>query len=107
MEPIIWASRNDVSISHPGIESVTDLVRAHDSKIYFSGRLKQRIEYSEDGPHLGEIGWTHIWAQLSGTTLSVWDMAAVESASLEGRQEFPECIDVTESVGYTFQEKPS
>ena len=75
------------------------LTLAHTRKIYFSGPLVRRFERQPDGQKpVKDDGWKEIWAQLSGTTLSVWDMADVEEASKQGKQVPPTYINVTDAV---------
>lgn len=84
---------------HPEIRSVVQLQVAHGRKIYFSGPLVRRVECLPDGsrPHKDE-GWTEIWAQLGGTTLSVWDMREIQEASKQGKEVPPAYINVTDAV---------
>ncbi len=85
---------------HPEIEQVVALTLAHSSKIYCSGPLTRKIERQSDGnaakPH--EAGWSDVWAQLGGTTMSVWDMQAINKASQEGKEVPPSYLNVTDSV---------
>lgn len=81
------------------IKSVVDLSLAHAHKIYFSGPLVRRVERLPDGNKPGrDAGWVDVWAQLGGTTLSVWDMKAIEEASKRGEEVPPSYINVTDSV---------
>jgi CCR4-NOT transcriptional complex subunit CAF120 len=84
---------------HPEIRSIVQLTFAHTHKVYFSGPLVRRVERQADGqaPARDE-GWVEVWAQLGGTTLSVWDMRAVEQASKEGREVPPAYLNVTDAV---------
>lgn len=83
---------------HPEIRSVVQLTIAHAHKIYFSGPLVRRFERQPDGhkPTKDE-GWTEVWAQLGGTTLSVWDMKEIQEASKQGREVPPSYINVTDA----------
>ncbi|KAF6759942.1 hypothetical protein DFP72DRAFT_121002 [Ephemerocybe angulata] len=83
---------------HPEIRSVVGLTVAHAHKIYFSGRLVRRVERQPDGqrPHKDE-GWTDVWAQLGGTTLSVWDMKEVDEARKQGTEVPPIYVNVTDA----------
>ena len=83
----------------PEIRSVVQLNEAHAHKIYFSGPLTRRIERQPDGnrPHKDE-GWCEIWAQLSGTTLSIWDMKQIQEASKQGKKVPPSYVNVTDAV---------
>ena len=87
---------------HPEIEQVVALTLAHSSKIYCSGPLIRKIERQSDGqaakPH--ESGWSDVWAQLGGTTMSVWDMQAINKASQEGKEVPPTYLNVTDSVSH-------
>jgi CCR4-NOT transcriptional complex subunit CAF120 len=75
------------------------LTFAHTHKIYFSGPLIRRVERQPDGQKPAkDEGWVEVWAQLGGTTLSVWDMRAVEQASKEGREVPPAYINITDAV---------
>ncbi|KZV88890.1 hypothetical protein EXIGLDRAFT_678466 [Exidia glandulosa HHB12029] len=83
---------------HPEIRSVVSLVTAHAHKVYFSGPLIERKERLTDGSrnHKDEI-WLDVWAQLGGTTLSIWDMRAIEEASKEGREVPPTYINIQDA----------
>ncbi|KAI9066236.1 hypothetical protein FKP32DRAFT_1673985 [Trametes sanguinea] len=83
---------------HPEIRSVVTLTLAHAHKVYFSGPLVRRYERQPDGqkPSKDE-GWREVWAQLGGTTLSVWDMAEIREASKQGKQVPPTYINVTDA----------
>jgi len=85
---------------HPEIEQVVALTLAHSSKIYCSGALARKIERQSDGSpaKLHEAGWSDVWAQLGGTTMSVWDMEAINKASQEGKEVPPTYLNVTDSV---------
>lgn len=83
---------------HPEIQQVVGLTLAHSGKIYSSGPLVRRIERNADGSIVKDAKWAEVWAQLGGTTLSVWDMEAIKRASEEGREEPPTYINVTDSV---------
>ncbi|KAG5339807.1 hypothetical protein C0989_003488 [Termitomyces sp. Mn162] len=82
---------------HPEIRSVVQLTSAHAHKIYFSGPLVRRIERrpTEKQPH-GEV-WFGVWAQLGGTTLSIWDMAQVQEASRQGKEVPPLYVNTTDA----------
>lgn len=83
---------------HPEIRSVVQLTLAHAHKIYVSGPLVRRIERLPDGHAPGiDDGWRDVWAQLGGTTLSVWDMAEIEEANKEGREVPPTYINITDA----------
>lgn len=84
---------------HPEIRSVVQLTVAHARKVYFSGPLIRRLERGPDGgrPHKDE-GWVDVWAQLGGTTLSIWDMAKIAEASKEGKEVPPTYINVQDAV---------
>jgi len=71
---------------HPKIRSIVSLALAHTQKTYFSGPLIHKFERNPDGkPHKDE-GWREVWAQLSGTTLCIWDMEEVKIANQQGRE---------------------
>ena len=85
---------------HPEIRSLVQLNVAHAYKIYYSGPLVRRIERLPEGQKATKDGgWTDIWAQLGGTTLSVWDMKQVQEASKQGREVPPTYINMTDAVG--------
>ncbi|KAF8638252.1 hypothetical protein AX17_002274 [Amanita inopinata Kibby_2008] len=83
---------------HPEIRSVVQLTMAHSHKIYYSGPLVRRIERQPDGqkPSKDE-GWIDVWAQLGGTTLSVWDMKQVQEASKQGKEVPPTYVNMTDA----------
>lgn len=84
---------------HPEIRSVVQLTLAHAHKVYFSGPLVRRIERQPDGQKpTKDDGWKEVWAQLGGTTLSVWDMEEIREASKQGKQVPPAYINVTDAV---------
>ncbi|KAI1796860.1 hypothetical protein LXA43DRAFT_878536 [Ganoderma leucocontextum] len=83
---------------HSEIKSVVQLTLAHAHKVYFSGPLVRRIERQPDGQKpTKDEGWREVWAQLGGTTLSVWDMKEIQEASKQGRQVPPTYINVTDA----------
>ncbi|KAJ6486734.1 hypothetical protein C8R45DRAFT_995684 [Mycena sanguinolenta] len=83
---------------HPEIRSVVQLTTAHAQKVYFSGPLVRRIERQPDGQRPAEDeGWTDVWAQLAGTTLSIWDMKQVQEASAQGKEVPPTYINMTDA----------
>ena len=84
---------------HPEIRSVVNLTHAHAHKVYMSGPLVRRIERLPDGHQpLKDEGWRDVWAQLGGTTLSIWDMKEIDEASKEGKEVPPTYINVTDAV---------
>ncbi|KAI0950970.1 hypothetical protein AcW1_008133 [Taiwanofungus camphoratus] len=83
---------------HPEIRSIVQLTMAHAHKIYYSGPLVRHVERQPDGQKpTKDDGWRDVWAQLGGTTLSVWDMQAIDEASKQGRQVPPTYINVTDA----------
>lgn len=79
------------------------LTLAHAHKIYISGPLVKHIERQPDGQKPArDEGWRDVWAQLGGTTLSVWDMKAIEEASKQGKQVPPAYINVTDAVSRAY-----
>ncbi|KAF9804479.1 hypothetical protein IEO21_09380 [Rhodonia placenta] len=93
-----FSSSSTASPMHPEIRSIVQLTLAHAHKIYFSGPLVKRVERQPDGQKPArDEGWRDVWAQLGGTTLSVWDMKAVEEASKQGKQVPPTYINVTDA----------
>lgn len=59
----------------------------------------KRVERLADGSHPAkDEGWTEVWAQLGGTTLSVWDMKKIAEANKQGREIPPAYINMTDAV---------
>jgi hypothetical protein len=84
---------------HPEIRSVVTLTHAHAHKVYMSGPLIRRVERLPDGHHpIKDEGWRDVWAQLGGTTLSIWDMKEIDEASKQGNEVPPTYINVTDAV---------
>jgi CCR4-NOT transcriptional complex subunit CAF120 len=84
---------------HPEIRSMIQLNLAHAHKIYFSGPLVRRIERQADGQRPAkDEGWTDVWGQLGGTTLSIWDMKQIEEASKQGKEVPPTYVNITDAV---------
>ncbi|KAI0250241.1 hypothetical protein BJV78DRAFT_1128264 [Lactifluus subvellereus] len=83
---------------HPEIRSVVSLTHAHAHKVYMSGPMVRRIERLPDGHQpTKDEGWREVWAQLGGTTLSIWDMKEIEEANKQGREVPPAYINVTDA----------
>jgi len=94
-----FSSSSTVPPLHPEIRSIVQLTLAHAHKIYYSGPLVKRFERQPDGHKPArDDGWRDVWAQLGGTTLSVWDMKAIEEASKQGKQVPPTYINITDAV---------
>lgn len=86
---------------HPEIRSVVQLTAAHAHKIYFSGPLVRRIERQADGQRPAkDEGWSDVWAQLGGTTLSIWDMKQIQEASKQGKEVPPTYVNMTDAVSF-------
>jgi CCR4-NOT transcriptional complex subunit CAF120 len=84
---------------HPEIRSLVQLNVGHAYKIYYSGPLVRRVDRLPDGQKATkDEGWTDVWAQLGGTTLSIWDMKQVQEASKQGREVPPTYINMTDAV---------
>jgi hypothetical protein len=84
---------------HPEIRSVVNLTHVHAHKIYMSGPLILRIERLPDGYQpIKDKAWRDVWAQLGGTTLSIWDMKEIEEASKQGKEVPPTYTNVTDAV---------
>lgn len=84
---------------HPEIRSIVSLTMAHTQKIYFSGPLMHKLDRSPDGHRPQKDGaWHDVWAQLYGTTLSIWNMGEVKMANKQGREVPPSYVNVTEAV---------
>ena len=98
------SSANDTSL-HPEIRSIVSLTTAHTEKTYFSGSLIRKVERNPDGrtPHRDE-DWRNVWAQLNGTTLSIWE---VKIANRQGKEAPPLRIDVADAVRSTFRISPT
>jgi len=88
---------------HPEVRSIVSLTMAHTQKIYFSGPLVHKLDRNPDGhkPHKDE-GWRDVWAQLYGTTLSIWDMGEVKIANQQGKEVPPSYVNITEAVRSPF-----
>lgn len=83
---------------HLEIRSVVQLTVAHARKVYFSGPLVKRVERLPEGQKpTKDDGWVDVWAQLGGTTLSIWDMREVEEANRQGREVPPTYFNVTDA----------
>jgi len=86
---------------HPEIRSVVSLTHVHAHKVYMSGPLIRRIERLPDGHKpIKDEDWRDVWAQLGGTTLSIWDMKEIDEASKEGKEVPPTYINVTDAVSF-------
>ena len=84
---------------HPEIRSIVQLTSAHAQKVYFSGPMVRKVERQPDGQKPAkDEGWRNVWAQLGGTTLSLWDMKEIEEASKQGKQVPPSYVNVTDAV---------
>ena len=94
---------NQATQLHPEIRSVVNLTHAHAHKVYMSGPLVRRIERLPDGHHpTKDEGWRDVWAQLGGTTLSIWDMKEIDEAIKQGKEVPPTYINVTDAVSDIF-----
>ncbi|KAI5117150.1 hypothetical protein M0805_009493 [Coniferiporia weirii] len=83
---------------HPEIRSIVQLTAAHAHKVYFSGPLVKHVERHSDGRFVGkEEPWREVWAQLGGTTLSVWDMKEIEEANKRGAEVPPTYLNITDA----------
>ncbi|KAF9052500.1 hypothetical protein BDZ89DRAFT_1125915 [Hymenopellis radicata] len=83
---------------HPEIRSVVGLTIAHAHKVYLSGPLVRKIERSGDGQKpTKDDGWNEVWAQLGGTTLSIWDMKQIQEASSQNKEVPPTYVNVTDA----------
>ncbi|KAI0783662.1 hypothetical protein C8Q75DRAFT_430290 [Abortiporus biennis] len=83
---------------HPEIRSIVGLTLAHQRKIYYSGPMVRKVERQPDGQkHTKDGGWRKVWAQLGGTSLSIWDMKEIEEASKQGKQVPPQYINITDA----------
>ncbi|KAL4072674.1 hypothetical protein V8B97DRAFT_1870105 [Scleroderma yunnanense] len=94
----LTAGQPSPSPLHPEIRSVVQLTLGHARKVYFSGPLVKRTERMPDGQRpTKDEGWVEVWAQLSGTTLSIWDMREVEEANRQGKEVPPIYFNVTDA----------
>ncbi|KAG6910858.1 hypothetical protein DXG01_007174 [Tephrocybe rancida] len=82
---------------HPEIRSVVQLTAAHSRKIYYSGPLVRRVERRTADQKQKEEVWFEVWAQLNGTTLSIWDMAQIQEASKQGKEVPPTYVNTTDA----------
>lgn len=84
---------------HPEIRSVVQLTVAHARKVYYAGPLVRKVERQADGqkPHKDD-GWVEVWAQLGGTTMSIWDMKETQEASKQGTEVPPSYVNITDAV---------
>lgn len=111
MQPLLSGPDGSQRQLHPEIRSVVQLSNAHARKIYMSGELVKHVERLTDGKIVGkEEPWRRVWAQLGGTTLSVWDMQEIEEASRRGAEVPPTYINITDAsihvlVSYLIQKK--
>lgn len=88
---------------HPEIRSVVQLSVAHAHKVYFSGPLVKHVERQTDGKLVGkDDAWRDVWAQLGGTTLSIWDMKEIEEANKRGEEVPPTYLNITDAVRVLF-----
>ena len=93
------SAAHDASL-HPEIRSIVSLTVAQTQKIYFSGPLVHKFDRNPDGQKPREDGgWRDVWAQLYGTTLSIWDMGEVKIANQQGKEVPPSYVNITEAVG--------
>ncbi|KAG1750844.1 hypothetical protein EDB19DRAFT_1893361 [Suillus lakei] len=93
------ARRDSTSVPslHPEIRSIVQLTVAHARKVYFSGPLVKRVQRQPDGQRPKDDGWVDVWAQLSGTTLSIWDMKEIEAANKQGLEVPPTYVNITDA----------
>ncbi|KAF5391519.1 hypothetical protein D9757_002450 [Collybiopsis confluens] len=83
---------------HPEIRSIVALTVSHAHKIYFSGPLIRRVERESNGSKPAkDMGWEEVWAQLGGTTLSIWNMKHIQEASKLGKEVPPSYINTTDA----------
>jgi CCR4-NOT transcriptional complex subunit CAF120 len=86
---------------HSEIRSIVNLTVAHAHKVYYSGPLVRRIERLADGGKpVRDDGWTDVWAQLGGTTLSLWDMKQIDEANKQGKEVPPTYVNMTDAVSF-------
>jgi hypothetical protein len=80
---------------HREIRSMMLLANAHAHKVYVSGPLT-RVDTEYDG--LERERQPCFWAQLKGTTLSLWNMDDIQAANRRGGQASPRYLNVTDAV---------
>jgi hypothetical protein len=89
-------SPTDETSLHPEILSIGSLAAAHAQNVYFSGRLAHKVEsVTSDSYPREDKSFHDVWAQLSGTTLSI------EKLNTFGRRDEkvpPTYVDVTDAV---------
>lgn len=83
---------------HPEIRSIVQLTLTHARKVYFSGPLIKRVQRQPDGQRPKDDAWIDVWAQLGGTTLSIWDMKEIDEANKHGREVPPTYVNMTDAV---------
>lgn len=99
MTPSLERTQPQASPVHPEIRSVVQLTVAHARKVYFSGPLVKCVVKMPDGQKpTKDDGWIDVWAQLGGTTLSIWDMRKVQEANSQGKEVPPIYFNVTDAV---------
>lgn len=63
--------------------------------------MVRKVERQPDGHKPAkDDGWRDVWAQLGGTTLSLWDMKEIEEANQQGRQAPPSYVNITDAVSF-------
>ena len=75
---------------HPEIYDIVSLVAAHTQKVYFSGPARHTSMRTRSWEELRDV-----WAQLSGTTLSIKE---VRTDSQKGKEATPTYVNITDSV---------
>ena len=82
---------------HSEIHSINSLATAHTQKVYFSSPAHY---YGKDFGHTAEgHPWHDVWAQLTGTTISIKKVGAV---SQKGKEVPPLYVNVTDFVRLPF-----
>ncbi|THH30013.1 hypothetical protein EUX98_g4163 [Antrodiella citrinella] len=80
------------------MRSMLQLIASHDQKIYFSGPLIRRVERQPNGQKPADNkGWRDSRGQLEGTTLALWDVKEIEEAREQGRQAYPQYINIADA----------
>ncbi|KIK49038.1 hypothetical protein CY34DRAFT_7719 [Suillus luteus UH-Slu-Lm8-n1] len=98
--PALAARRDSTSVPplHTEICSIVQPTVTHARKVYFSGPLVKCVQRQSDGQRLKDDGWVDVWAQLSGTPLSIWDMKEIKEANKKGLEVPPTYVNITGSV---------
>lgn len=86
--------QNIASKSPTDLENVAKLFLRYNHKMYIEGYLTTMVEVTPEGKHFGSTQWKNVFAELSGSTLAVWD------AEKSNRQEgiLPSYVNITDAT---------